>query len=258
MKKAAIVVIASLSLTLLVSTSIFLFTMDKIDLREYETAIDYGTLSAEQIKVMDAILLCGKTGATRIDQGLSTNEEFDEVIAYIGLYFGTNLKHMNVALWRPGYAIVKPELLRELERDKAALDAEIDRALSKMYDGTDRFKLWQISNYIATTIRYSTHIDVAEPLSGMPDKGVCSTYSVLFYKMARRIGIEAHMCAGYVFDGIRVAGHQWNMVELDGEQYFYDVTWYDSPFPFPWIHDRTGWGRNYSVLPNRQALIKEE
>lgn len=244
---------------LIVVLAVGLLTMGKIDLSEYETDIDYGTLSAEQITVMHDILSCSKTGMTTIEQNLKTNKEFDEVIDYIGLYFGTNLKHMNVALWRNGYAEVNPGLLRELEQDKAVLDAEIDRILSEMYEGTDRFKLWQISNYIAATMQYSTSIDIAEPLSGLPGKGVCSTYSVLFYKMARRIGIQAHMCVGYVFNGLEVGAHQWNMVILDGEQYFYDVTWYDTIFRFPWlIHDKTGWGRHYSVSPNQKALIKEE
>ena len=232
--------------------------MDKIDLSEYEIDFDYGTLSEEQIAVMNDILSCSKTGETTIEHNIKTNAEFDEVIAYIGFYFGTNLKHMNVALRRNGYAIVKPELLRELERDKAVLDSEIDRILSKMYEGSDRFKLWQISNYIAAAMQYSISLDDIDPLSGQAGKGSCMTYSMLFYKMARRIDIQAHMCDGYAFNGVRVGAHAWNMVVLNGEQYFYDVTWYDTIFREPWLlHDKTGWGRSYSVLPDKKTIIKE-
>ena len=235
---------------LLVVLAVGLLTMSKIDLSEYEIDIDYGTLSAEQITVMHDILSCSKTGMTTIEQNLKTNKEFDEVIDYIGLYFGTNLKHMNAALWRPGYAEVNPCLLRELEQDKAVLDAEIDRILSEMYEGTGRFKLWQISNFLAARIEYQYSFDTIEPISGLSGKGSCMTYSMLFYKMAKRVGIQAHICYGYANNGKRTAPHAWNMVVLDGKQYFYDVTWYDTPVPgFRYLHSIEAWGRSYTVSP---------
>lgn len=234
---------------ILVVLAVGLLTMERIDPSKYETDIDCGTLSAEQIRVMNNILECSKTGNTTIEQNLKTNEEFREVIDYIGLYFGTNLKHQNVALWRPGYAIVELELLRELEQDKAVLDAKIDRALSMMYEGSDRFKLWQISEYLALVIAPSYSLDHIEPLSGLAGKGSCMTYSMLFYKMARRVGIEVYICEGYVHNGIRLTAHSWNMVMLDGEQYFYDATWYDCIFirNLKYIHSQTAWGRSYTI-----------
>lgn len=230
--KTAIVVL----LVILTAVSIYSLTMDKIDLTEYETSIDYGSLTAEQIEVMDTILRCS---ANTIEQKL-TYDEFNEVIDHIGLYFGTNLAHMNVALWRPGYAEVNTELLRSLESDKAVLDTKIDNAVSKMYEGSDRFKLQQISDYIAKTVKYSCSIDDIEPLSGLAGKGSCMTYSMLFYKMATRVGIQAYICYGDA-DG---KPHAWNMAIIDGEQYFYDVTWYDNVVPdLRYIYSRTAWGR---------------
>ena len=223
---------------------VYLFYMDKINLTKYQTTVDYGSLNAEQIKAMDMILLCGESGATSIEQNLSASE-FDEVIDCIGLYFGANLAHQNVALWRPGYAEVNPDLLRTLEQDKVVLDAKIDRIVSSMYEGTDRFKLLQISNYIAKTMQYSYSLDDIEPLSGLAGKGSCMTYSMLFYKMAKRIGIQTYICQGIVDNGEMVALHAWNLFVLDGEQYFYDLTWYDSTKDPRYIHSDTPWGRSF-------------
>ena len=227
--------------------AVCLLTMEKIDLAEYRASVDYGSMNAEQVAVMQAILDCSASGDTAIDQSL-TADEFDEVIDYIGFYFGTNLAHWNVALWRPGYAEVKPALLQELEQDKVVLDAEIDKALSGMYEGSDRFKLLQISNYIAATVRYSYSLDHIEPLSGLAGRGSCTTYSMLFYKMATRLGIEAYVCYGEVSNGMRTAGHAWNMVVLNGERSFYDITWYDTPLRMAWyVHSEAAWGRDFTI-----------
>ena len=213
--------------------------MDRIDLAEYETSTDYGSLNVEQIMVMDTILMCSASEATTIEHSLSA-DEFDEVIDHIGLYFGTNLAHINVALWRHGYAEVNPKLLRSLESDKAILDAKIDNAVSKMYEGSDRFKLRQISDYIAKSVKYSCSIDDIEPLSGLSGKGSCMTYSMLFYKMATRVGIQADICYG----DANGKPHAWNMAIIDGEKYFYDVTWYDNVVPdLRYIYSKTEWGR---------------
>lgn len=224
-----------------------LLSWNKIDLTAYPIYMDYGSLNEEQIAVMDAILRCGETV---IEQNLSA-KEFDQVIDCIGLYFGSCLAHQNVALWRPGYAEVKPDLLKTLHRDKAVLDNEIDRILSNMYEGTDRFKLWQISWYLAKTIRYSPALDDIEPLSGVSGRGSCMTYAMLFYKMAARLGIPVQICYGYADNGQTVSLHAWNVVEVNGEPHFYDVTWYDNMVPDArYIHNKAPWGRK--ILINRR------
>ncbi len=243
MKKTIIILIVITVAILL----IFMLITDKIDLSEYQTSFDYGSLSKEQIEVMNSILLCGANGDTNIKQDLS-QEEFDEVIEYIGLYFGSTLAYKNVALWRPEYAVANVELLRKLEQDKAIIDTKIDSILSNMYEGTDEFKLLQISNYLTKTIKYSYLLDDIEPLSGLYGKGSCMTYSMLFYKMATRIGIQTCICYGKADNGERVALHAWNMVVLDGERYFYDITWYDTIVrDLRYIHSRTVWGRNFKT-----------
>ena len=239
---------------LIIPAMIFAFVLikekraDKINLCEYQTSVDYGDLNAEQIAVMNDILSCSTTGETVIKHNLSRDEFESGVLSYLALYFGSSWQFRNVALYRTGYAEVNLELLRTLEQEKIVIDAKIDNIVSEMYEGTDEFKLLQISNYLATTMQYSYAFADIEPLSGLAGKGCCITYSILFYKMAMRIGIKTYICVGEVYNGLRVASHAWNMVVLDGEKYFYDVTWYDTIIPNPWyLHSKTGWGRNYTL-----------
>lgn len=246
MKRIAVILIA-----VFMAGSLYRLSMDKIDLSQYRVTVDYGLLNNEQIRVMDAILLCGASDTTVIAQNLSA-AEFDQVMDCVGLYFGSNLTHWNAALWRPGYAEVKPELLRKLQRDKAILDARIDCILSDMYEGSVRFKLLQISRYIAGTIAYSPALDHIEPLSGLSGSGSCMTYAMLFYKMAARLGISVRICYGYADNGQGPALHAWNMAVLNGKPYFYDLTWFDRIVPnIRYLHSETPWDR--SVFLNKKC-----
>ena len=232
-------------LVILAAVLVWSLRTSRINLSDYQVYIDYGSMTDEQIAVMDTILLCTTTGTNTVEQNLSQTQ-FDEVIDHIGLYFGSTLLHQNVALWRPGYAEVNLDLLETLEQNKTVLDDHIDRILSQMYEGSDRFKLLQISRYIASTVKYSYSIDDIEPLSGLTGRGSCMTYSMLFYKLATRIGMETCICYGTVGNGDSSAPHAWNMVTIDGQQYFYDLTWYDNLIPdSKYIHSKTSWGRSF-------------
>lgn len=123
------------------------------------------------------------------------------------------------------------------------LDARIEEALQNMKEGSDRFKLQQISEYLANRIEYD--VDQEDALRGITTgRGECEVYSELFYRMAARLGIEVHICHGPTGTGY----HAWNMVVLDGEPYFYDVTWYDGAIRQPkYLYSTTAWEREYVI-----------
>ncbi len=62
-------------------------------------------------------------------------------------------------------------------------------------------------------------------------KGVCSGYAKLFKKMCEMVGIQNEMVDGYVKKtpfqiGLALSvSHSWNVVKLDGINYYFDVTW---------------------------------
>ena len=128
------------------------------------------------------------------------------------------------------------------------LNARIEEALQNMKEGSDRFKLWQIADYLAQRIEYDAEQE--SPLDGLrTGRGECEVYSELFYLMASRLGIETHICVGRVPGG---GYHAWNMVVLNGKQYFYDVTWFDGVCrDYQYLYSPTPWGREYKFVQIR-------
>lgn len=121
------------------------------------------------------------------------------------------------------------------------LDVRIEEALQNMEEGSDRFKLQQIAQYLANRIEYDA--DQEDALCGLTaGRGECEVYSELFYRMAARLGIEVHVCHGRAGYGY----HAWNMVVLDGQTYFYDVCWFDGG-QYKYLHSPTAWGRGYAI-----------
>ena len=61
------------------------------------------------------------------------------------------------------------------------------------------------------------------------------------------LGIQTYICYGFTDDSPD-SYHSWNMVEIDGERYHYDPTWYDNIVSdFRYVHSETPWGRDYTI-----------
>ena len=142
--------------------------------------------------------------------------------------------------WGCGYLVLNLEKFEEFEDNKLVVEARIDEALFNIYEGTDQYKLIQIANYISDRMVYNP--GVRETIDGLNGQGVCATYSMLFYKMATRLGIQTYICYGYTSSFY----HSWNMVELNGKQYFYDITWFDGYiYNYAYIQSEDCWERKY-------------
>ena len=61
-------------------------------------------------------------------------------------------------------------------------------------------------------------------------RGICSGYATSFQLLMDMLGIECITLHAEVDDEEGMAEHAWNMVHLDGDWYFVDVTW-DDPVP---------------------------
>ena len=202
-------------------------------------AVDYGTLDDAERRVFDAILAAAEAGEDAVPCPELTAESQREIITHLGLYFGSMEGVSALVTWGDGYAALDPALFEQFAAQKAVIDARIDEAVSGLIDGSDRWMLFQIANYIAARVEYTP--GVRDTIDGLNGRGVCATYAMLFYKMAARVGIQAYLCYGYAGD----AFHAWNAVELEGELYYYDVTWYDSAVhDLRWLHRRDAWGRD--------------
>lgn len=216
----------------------------KIDLSNYNETINSSTLPEYKIEVINKIFEAVKNQETIVETSLSLDEVTD-IVLYFELYYGVKFQDPLFTYGLESKNLyLNLDIFERSERAKIIIDARIEEALSSFYDGSDRFKLWQIANYLSNRITYkSGQTDLLQALNG---SGNCQTYSKLFYKMATRLGIETYCC--------RNEDHTWNMVILNGKKYFYDITWYDTDskdFKHYWfLHSDSAWGRDYICYNN--------
>jgi transglutaminase-like putative cysteine protease len=57
--------------------------------------------------------------------------------------------------------------------------------------------------------------------------GVCSDYSTLMQVLCRAMGIDCKVVMGFVSDGEKMGAHQWNLIQLNGKNYYVDPTFDD-------------------------------
>lgn len=217
--------------------------MPQIRVADYPESMDMGTMTPEEQKIFLDILDAVAKREERVAYN-GTVDNLYSVITHLGYYYGSEKYACDM------FAIYETELdlnldaFEHLERNKAVVDARVDEMLSTMKEGSDRFKLFQIAAYIAERITYTD--GVVETVDGLNGNGICVTYSILFYKAASRLGIQTYICYGQIGE----AYHAWNMVDLDGERYFYDVTWFDTgEYDFQYLHSSDSWGRKF-ILNN--------
>lgn len=229
-----------------------LIKVDRVDLKNYPVTLDYGTLSKQEKVVFLDILDAVGNGISSVQYDGEINKY--KILTHLGLYYGSMENICGLFSWSSTKIYLHLDAFQLHEDMKIVIDARVDEAVSTLKEGSERFKLWQIANYISEKMTYT--YGIRETIDGLNGQGVCSTYAMLFYKMASRLGIETYICYGFTV----ARYHAWNMVVLDGESYYYDVTWCDDVILNPvYIHSRNSWGREY-MINNRWACceIKEK
>lgn len=223
--------------------------MSHVDIESYSNFNDYGILSDKQIETFNDILNAIKDEEPVINCPAYFTKEQQEISTQLGLYFGTTEKIEDLIHWNYNSADLNLSMFNELLNKKNIIDARVDEAISTLIEGSDEYKLWQISNYISAKITYTNgYRDIIDALNG---KGVCNSYSMLFYKMVTRLGMQSYICYGYVGDEY----HAWNVVELDGQYVYFDITWYDNIIhDVKYIFGRSSWNRDFQI--NNQWYIQ--
>lgn len=241
--KCTLIVCVMFLTLIFIDISIKTVESNHVNIENYSESVDYGILSQKQIEIFDKIICAVENKDKVVHCSLLSSVEKQEILTQLGLYYGDiNKLGFFADVWNDNKIILNLELLQQLSENKAIIDARVDEAVSSLIEGSDKFKLWQISNYITARIEYTkNHRDTISALNG---KGVCGAYAVLFYKMATRIGIETYICYGYVEDSY----HAWNMVDLGGEYVYYDITWYDKTVhDVRYIYNKSTWGRSLKI-----------
>lgn len=124
-----------------------------------------------------------------------------------------------------------------IKKNKAALSKEIDRVLEQIIKpGFTNFdKVKAIHDYLVSTVAYDyrylqkntipvdSYTAYGSLLKGV---AVCEGYTKAAQLLFNRLGIENYYVDGYG----NGAQHSWNLVNLNGQYYFMDITW-DEPVP---------------------------
>ncbi len=218
---------------------------------EDDTGIAKAQLDPQETLLYDEIDLQLQNYADKISVGL--DEYSDETI--VKVYFYVLIDHPEYFWLRdayllktatslfdrkkvlePFYAIPRDEIDACKERVERVRD-EILQAVEAM--PSDYEKLLYIHDYIVSTTRYDTEaytdIDTETPsarsLESTTAYGVlinkwalCGGYAKAFQYLAEAAGIRCTTVTGHKKDG---ESHIWNIVVLDGDCYYVDVTWDD-------------------------------
>lgn len=217
---------------LILSLALLLRIPQPVNPADYPEKMDYGTMTVAEQEAFDAILSAVAEGRGVVP--CDGNVNHDRVRTHLGLYYGT-VKGIGRL-----YAVVNGEMHLQLEafpafqRRRAEVEQRVEDALPCIREGSDLYKLRQISRYIADTCSYA-------------DDFVCADYAILFYKIASRLGIESYLCFGYGDKDL----HVWNYA---GGR-FYDVTHFDSTGEWKYIGSKNAWGR-CSAINNMWEVIK--
>lgn len=124
-----------------------------------------------------------------------------------------------------------------IKNNKAALSIEADKVLAKIIKpGFTNFdKVKAIHDYLVLTVAYdhenfqkNTIPADSNTAYGALIKGVavCDGYTKAAQLLLDRLGIENYYVDGYGNGG----QHSWNLINLNGQYYFIDITW-DDPAP---------------------------
>lgn len=130
------------------------------------------------------------------------------------------------------FGILPPQQI--LAASKAdTVNSKIDEIVSGIpaSSDTDAEKALYLHDYIVEHCCYETGSNDQTAYGALIDgKAVCTGYSEAYQMLLAAVGIESVVITGESVDssGFRDS-HSWNMVWLNGECYFTDVTW-DDPF----------------------------
>lgn len=143
----------------------------------------------------------------------------------------------NKVCFEPIYLMGKDEWTEKNEEYNSVIDGIVRNA---NYENSLFDKVLYVHDYILENTEYyydlsegKVEYDLGYTSYGclVEGKTVCAGYARAFTSIMRRLGIEC----GFEFDakadaGFFKNGHVWNYCKLDGEYYYFDLTWDDTIF----------------------------
>ena len=131
----------------------------------------------------------------------------------------------------PNYAFSESELATA----RASFDTEAEKILSTLSPSMSQYELeFSIHNQLCEKIVYEDTKHAHNAYGGMvAGSAVCEGYGKAFQYLLNQVGIESTLATG---TGTSSSGstenHAWNLVKIDGDYYYTDLTWDDQSEPY--------------------------